>query len=566
MARGTGKRQHAVRKRLRLELEQARVRLAEAQQALDAIRHADVEAVPANGREGSSVYRLAEADYTYRVLVEAMSAAAATLTDDGTIAFCNTRFAQLLDEPPERVMGRSVLHYLPESSHRAFAALMRVPDQSQKLELRSPTGETIPAVLSVGTLPRDTQRLALITTDLRAHERKQEIVAAECLAHCVLDQTTEAIIVCDDRGVVVRANGPAVELAGQDPLGLLFERAYRVLLALPEGDALHPETVRPALGDDRLRTAPGVLQRADGSEANVLVSMSPLGSQEHMILGTVITLVDVTERLRHEAAEARAARELAALRALHAAEVERKNRELEGLSSSVAHDLRTPLRSIAGFSAALLEDYGDRLDAEGKRQVGKIQAAAERMAHIIDALLGLARIGRATLERTPVDLSALARAIAGELQQSDPQRRVTWAIPDGLHVNADGKLVRVLLESLLHNAWKFTCRSPGAHIELSATERDGVMQYSVRDNGAGFNMEFADKLFKPFHRLHDAAQFSGTGVGLATVQRIVERHGGRCWAHATPGGGAVFHFVLEATNADAPADERQARAARQRSS
>ncbi len=220
------------------------------------------------------------------------------------------------------------------------------------------------------------------------------------------------------------------------------------------------------------------------------------------------------------------------------------NRELEAFSYSVSHDLRAPLRSIDGFSQILLEDYERDLDEQGREYLRRIRAATGRMSQLIDAMLDLARLSRVELRREKVDLSAIARAVATELRRTQPERQVEFHITPGLRTAADPRLLRVLLENLLGNAWKFTSKKPHATIEFGATEAGGERAYFVRDNGAGFDMAYAGKLYGVFQRLHSSAEFEGTGIGLATVHRIVHRHRGRTWAEGAVGHGATFHFTL----------------------
>ncbi|HSN99466.1 MAG TPA: ATP-binding protein, partial [Candidatus Nanopelagicales bacterium] len=230
------------------------------------------------------------------------------------------------------------------------------------------------------------------------------------------------------------------------------------------------------------------------------------------------------------------------------------NRELESFSYSVAHDLRAPLRAITGFSEILLDDYKDRLDDRGQQYLSRIGAAAQRMSSLIESLLALSRVTRAEAHAEPVDLSQLARAVVAQLQESQPDRRVDVVIGDLPQVIGDRQLIRVLLENLLGNAWKFTGKRDGARIELGcAPGEDGAPVYLVRDNGAGFDMKHAPKLFTPFQRLHTATQFQGTGIGLATVHRIVQRHGGRIWAEAAVDQGATFYFTLPTSTPERPA-------------
>ncbi|HYO51396.1 sensor histidine kinase [Archangium sp.] len=231
--------------------------------------------------------------------------------------------------------------------------------------------------------------------------------------------------------------------------------------------------------------------------------------------------------------------------ALRTAELTAANKELESFSYSVSHDLRAPLRAIDGFAQALREDEGGRMAPASILLLERLQGAATRMGQLIDDLLQLSRVTRAELHREPVDLSAIAASVAQGLRQREPGRDVTFSLQPGLTVQGDPRLLRVLLENLLDNAWKFTSKRSGAHIEFFAETADGVTHYAVRDNGVGFDMAYASKLFSPFQRMHKPSEFPGTGIGLATVQRIVHRHGGYIQAQASLGGGATFRFTLQ---------------------
>jgi light-regulated signal transduction histidine kinase (bacteriophytochrome) len=223
------------------------------------------------------------------------------------------------------------------------------------------------------------------------------------------------------------------------------------------------------------------------------------------------------------------------------------NKNLEAFTFSVAHDLRSPLRALSGYSEALIEDYGDRLDETGRWYAERILAATERMGALIDDLLNLSQVSRAELVLGPVDLSAEVADIADELQAREPKRRVRFTVQDGIWVNADRILIRTVLQNLIENAWKYTAKSDGATIEFgTAAAEDAMVCCFVRDNGAGFDPAFGSKLFQPFQRLHSVTEFPGTGIGLVSVRRIVERHGGRAWAEGAVGRGATFYFTLNA--------------------
>lgn len=227
--------------------------------------------------------------------------------------------------------------------------------------------------------------------------------------------------------------------------------------------------------------------------------------------------------------------------------LEAANKELDAFSYSVSHDLRAPLRSIDGVSQALLEDSADTLDAKGKGHLQRVRAAARRMGELIDDLLELSRVGRAEIRRDTVGLSEIGHTIAAELRKAHPDRHVELDIQEGLVADADRGLAQIVLENLLGNAWKFTANVSPAKIQLGGKQADdnglGAV-YFVRDNGAGFDMTYVDKLFRPFQRLHGHGDFPGTGIGLATVHRIIDRHGGRVWAESTVGAGATVYFTL----------------------
>jgi PAS domain S-box-containing protein len=223
--------------------------------------------------------------------------------------------------------------------------------------------------------------------------------------------------------------------------------------------------------------------------------------------------------------------------------LEASNEELEAFCYSVAHDLRAPLRGIQGFSQALVEDYSATIDAKGQEYLNRVASAAVRMSELIDDLLTLSRISRGPLVRGPVDLTAIATRITADLARTQ-DRQVKTTIEGGLKVTADARLLQIVFENLLGNAWKFTSKVENPSVEIGSQSVDGIVQYFVRDNGAGFDPAYASKLFAPFQRLHSDKDFSGTGIGLATVQRIVRRHGGRVWATAAVNQGAAFYFTL----------------------
>lgn len=282
----------------------------------------------------------------------------------------------------------------------------------------------------------------------------------------------------------------------------------------------------------------------DGVERIVRGVLAPVRDGDRVI-GTIGANIDVTdfERAAQEIRELNAS--LEARVAARTAELTASNRELEAFAYSVSHDLRAPLRALAGFSELVAEDYGARLDDAGRALLARIQAAAVRMARLIDDLLELSRVTRVSLCTARCDVTALCRRVLDELAEASPGREVAVRVTDGLEVDADPSLLRIALANVLENAWKFTGPAPAPRIEVGrAIDGDGAAWIFVRDNGVGFDMRFVDKIFGAFQRLHAVDEFPGTGIGLATAQRIVLRHGGAIRAEGTPGEGATIYLRL----------------------
>ena len=279
---------------------------------------------------------------------------------------------------------------------------------------------------------------------------------------------------------------------------------------------------------------------SDAGMRRLLYTITPL-DHEGGARSAVITTREITQAHR----DAEAVKDLTARLEAQIEALRTVNGELEAFSYSVSHDLRAPLRSIDGFSQALADDYGKQLDATARGYLDRVRGAATRMGQLIDDLLGLAQITRTALSLASVDVVPLCTRIIGDLRQANPTRTIELVVPENLHVDADARLLQVVLENLLGNAVKFTGKRPAARIEVGAgVTSDGAKTVFVKDNGAGFNPENAEKLFGAFQRMHRADDFPGTGIGLATVQRIIHRHRGRIWAQAKPGEGATFSFTL----------------------
>jgi PAS domain S-box-containing protein len=288
------------------------------------------------------------------------------------------------------------------------------------------------------------------------------------------------------------------------------------------------------------------LRHRDGHNIPTEVYAANLYDQDGSVRAGLAFVVDLSSRVRFEMELVRLNEELAQREEERKQALSVANRELESFSYSVSHDLGAPLRAISGYSRIIDENHAGSLDEQGRVLLRRVGAAAERMGALIADLLMLSRISRQELNRGPVDLSALARQAAEELQAAEPARmaRSSWSIADGVQVVGDAGLLRVALQNLLGNAWKYSSKRDAAHIEFGVTGNGGREAYFVRDNGVGFDMAYAHKLFVAFQRLHGPAEFPGTGIGLATVARVVQRHGGEVWAEGKENEGATFYFTL----------------------
>jgi len=335
-------------------------------------------------------------------------------------------------------------------------------------------------------------------------------------------------------------------LSGREALRHLLEQDFALILL----DVMMPEM-------DGFETAE-LIRRRERSRDTPIIFLTALGkSEEHLFRGYDVGAVDyifkpiVPEVLRSKVSVFVELNRKTTLLKKHTellqaknAELSALNSELEAFSYTVSHDLRGPLNRMAGFSQALLESSSDKLDERGRLYVNRIHSSADRMCQLVDDLLGLARFTRAEMVHEPVNLSAIAEGIAADLRSRQEDRDVKFVIADGVTVSGDSPLLTVVLTNLLENAWKFTSKQSDACIELGVQMHLGKPVYFVRDNGVGFDMTLSHKLFTAFQRLHASSEFDGTGIGLATVERIIKRHGGNIWAESEVGRGATFYFTL----------------------
>jgi PAS domain S-box-containing protein len=371
-------------------------------------------------------------------------------------------------------------------------------------------------------------------------QARQELSSANMALRAILAASPASILSVDTQGRIETCNPAAEKLFG---VKLSAARGGHAWTVFGFDEAAFAATLSRLIEGKDVEGIEMTIARG-GDERHLLLSAAPLFDVDGAVRGAMAVILDNSEsvRARHDL---QAWSELLERRVSErTSELVAANDELEGFCASVSHDLRSPLRAIDGFSRAILEDYREALDEQGLDFLQRVRVAAWRMSALIDDLLGLTRLTRATLSRAAVDLSHLARDAVSELRYASDFREFEFACPDSVVVYGDQRLLKMLLSALLDNAWKFTGGEPSPQAEFRVESVDEDTIYVIQDNGVGFDMAYVGKLFRPFERLHRAVEFPGNGIGLATAQRIVAKHGGRIWAESKPGQGTTIRFTL----------------------
>lgn len=502
------------------------------------------------------ITRRQRAEERFRQLIEGAPNGMVMVDQDGKIALVNAQIEDSFGYSRDELLGQSIEMLVPELFHahhpayrNAFIAAPAARPMGSGRDLFGLRKDKSEFPVEIGLKPLEMEQGLMVLgtiVDITERKRAEEKLrrSQEQLAG-MIGSAMDAIITVDEDHRIVLFNAAAEKMflyPAEEAIGQALDRF------IPERfRTAHKEQVQNPGKTQVSRDSMGMMGalcalRADGQEFPIEASTSQIESDGQKLFTFILR--DITERNHAEEEVRRLNEELEHRVADRTAQLQAANKELEAFSYSVSHDLRAPLRHINGFSQALLEDYADKLDETGKSYLQELRGASQEMAQLIDDVLQLARVTRSEMRRAVINLSELAHSIATEMEKEDAGRTVAVDIEEGLTTRGDKRLLRIMLGNLMENAWKFTSKRERAEIRFGQTHKGSELVYFVRDNGAGFDMTFADKLFGAFQRLHTADEFEGTGIGLATVQRIVNRHGGRVWADGTVGKGATFYFTL----------------------
>jgi len=567
------------RQQLLDDLQELSARMTESEETLRAILSGEVDGLVVKTADGDRVFTISGADHPYRVMVETMNEGALILAADGTILFCNQRFADMVLAPLETITGTSVYLFINKAQKTLFKQLIRQTSKgrTKDFSLSTAAGTVLPVLFSKSNLsdPAAGATCLLVTDiselqnaqmaleetlcemELRVVERTHELRMSEAYAQMhalqlqgLLDATPAIVwMTQDQRCREISANRVACQfLHLEEPIDLSKtahpEDLFLHCRVFKDGLQLQPEDMplqRVALSGEPLSDYSLSFVFDNGAVRFLIGNVVPLWDYRSELTGAIGAFIDVTEYAR--ATEALKEK---------TAELKAANEELESFSYSVSHDLRAPLRAIDGFSRIMEQRYADKLETDGLHRLKVIRANVQKMGQLIDNLLSFSRMGRAAVNKVEVNIQDLVQKILHEIRNDNLDRQPVIKIYDLLPVSGDSALLSHVLTNLLSNAVKFSKHLSPAVIEVSCHRDDNEVVFCVKDNGVGFDMQYADKLFGVFQRLHTAEEFEGTGIGLAIVKRIIHRHGGRVWAESVPNEGASFYFTLPAYRTSAP--------------
>jgi PAS domain S-box-containing protein len=440
----------------------------------------------------------------------------------------------------------AIAFYAPESIPIISSAVMEAIEQGKEfhleLQLVTAKGRLIWVDTAGKAIRREGRVVKVIGAfkDITERKRAEALRQSSAYHRSLLEASLDPLVTIDDNGKITDVNAATEKVTGLSREELIGTDFFDYFSEPENARAGYQRVFR----EGQVRDYALDIRHKDGHLTPVLYNASVYRDEAGKVVGVFAAARDITERKRAEDEIRKLNTELETRVIERTTELESSNKELEAFSYSVSHDLRSPLRSIEGFSHALLEDYAGTLDDRGKDYLNRVRNATMRMGHLIDDLLKLSRVTRSEMNRERVDLSLIARTIADDLKNRHPKRPAQFNIHEGLTAYCDARLMTVAMENMLSNAWKFSEKAPRTVIEFGAAEKNGSRAFFVQDNGVGFDMSYANKLFNPFQRLHKTEEFPGTGIGLATVKRIINRHGGQVWIEAKAGKGATVYFTL----------------------
>ena len=527
-------------KKLLAETSSLRTRLEEAEETLRAIGRGEVDAFVVSGQDGMRVFTLKGAERPYRDLVETMNEGAATLSADGTILYCNSRLAAMLQIPMERLIGTKIVSYVAHADNPLFTArLEKCPEEgaADEVVLIAGAGNSVPVLISSRRLDLSgSSVISLVITDLTQQLRNEEIMASERLANSIIEQAGEAIIVCDEGGMVIRASRLAHQLSGENPLLKPFDELFR--LQQVSNDLLF--SVKTLLQGEYVESFEVEFKRSDHQIFHFLLNAAPLKNIQNRIIGCVVTLTDFTVHKRYEQ------------------QLYEKNAELERFAYTISHDLKSPLITIQNYAGMISKDVAAGNHGRAQDDIKRIEGAADKMTDLLKDLLDLSRIGKMMNQPEIVDMNLLVKDTLIQLAGSIQKNHVEVVVqPDLPSVLGDHRRIAEVVQNLIENALKYRGIQAAPRIEIGARYDHKEQVFFVRDNGLGIAPRFHETIFGLFTKLD--ARSEGTGIGLALVKRIIEVHGGRVWVESEAAGeGSTFCFTVSEGVTRSAADNHSA--------